>query len=131
MNQQNVRFRIIKKSAFMSAMRQTASQLNCKSSVKSASSHQSVQRQAIRQINVKSTSENHPGPKNRKNGERLTPIASDRPGSAGAAPLARGATGGTVARNRRHQHQPKATAESAPKAPSQNDTTASGTGKRG
>ena len=63
----------------MSAMRPTNNQVNCKSSVKSASVQQSVQRQVIRQINVKSTSENHPHPKNRKNGERLTPIASDRP----------------------------------------------------
>jgi len=43
------------------------------------SSQQSVQRQVIGQTNVKPTSEKHPGPKNRKNGERLTPIASDRP----------------------------------------------------
>ena len=63
----------------MSAMRPTNNQVNCKSSVKSASVQQSVQRQVIGQINVKSTSENHSRPKNRKSGKRLTPIASDRP----------------------------------------------------
>jgi len=105
MNHQNVRFRVIKKSAFMSAMRHTNNQVNCKSSVKSASGHQSGQRQVNvrstsghpsnqrqinvkstsnqRQINVKSTSERHPHPKNSKSGERLTPIASDRPAPPG------------------------------------------------
>ena len=83
MNQQNVEFCVINKSASISAMRQTNNQVNCKSSVKSsvksASVQQSGQRQVIGQTNVNPTSENPPRPKNRKNGERLTPIASDRP----------------------------------------------------
>ena len=71
----------------MSAMRHTNNQINCKSSVKSEpvqhSVQHSIQRQVIRQINVKSTSENHPHPQIRKNGERLTPIASDSPAEPG------------------------------------------------
>jgi len=78
----------------MSAMRHTNNQVNCKSSVKSASVQQSGQRQVIGQTNVNPTSENHPSPKNRKNGERLTPIASDRP----TEPIrADGAAGGDTA----------------------------------
>ena len=64
-------------------------QVNVKSAISQQSGHRSSQHQVINQVNVKSTSENHPRPKNRKNRERLTPIASDRPGSAGVAPVAR------------------------------------------
>ena len=112
----------------MSAMRHTNNQVNCKSSVKSASSHQSVQRQVIGQINVKSTSENHSRPKNRKSGKRLTPIASDRP----APPVLRrwrgGATGrGTPRRGqqeRSQQHSPLNVVDSSCNQPSGNTTTA-------
>ena len=85
LHHKQVSFHVSNASYQQSGQLQVIGQVSISSTISSTSGHPSNQRQ----INVKSTSENHPRPKNRKNRERLTPIASDRPGSAGVAPVAR------------------------------------------
>ena len=75
LHHKQVSFHVSNASYQQSGQLQVIGQVSISSTISSTSGHPSNQRQ----INVKSTSENHPRPKNRKNGERLTPIASDRP----------------------------------------------------
>jgi len=76
--------KITKQSSHESTERQILHHKQISFHVSNASCRKSAQMQVIRQINVNPTSENHPGPKNRKNGERSTPIASDRSAEPGA-----------------------------------------------
>ena len=74
-----VSFHVSNASYQQSGQLQVIGQVSIRLSISSTSGHPSNQRQ----INVKSTSERHPHPKNSKSGERLTPIASDRPAPPG------------------------------------------------